>query len=39
MKNGLLFIWVEKEYIYDIIKCMEKNEFNYVENVCWVMLD
>lgn len=39
MKDGLLFIWVEKEYISDIIKCLEEQDFFYVENVCYVMLD
>ncbi len=39
MIDGLVFIWVEKEIILDIIKIMEKQELNYVENVCWVMLD
>ena len=39
MKDGLVFIWVEKEYISDIIKCFEKQDFNYVENVCYIMLD
>ena len=39
MKDGLLFIWVEKEYISDIIKCLEDQDFFYVENVCYVMLD
>jgi hypothetical protein len=39
MKDGLVFIWVEKELIYDLIKCFEQNDFFYVENVCYVMLD
>ena len=39
MKDGLVFIWVEKEYIFDLIKCFEKQDFFYVENVCYVMLD
>lgn len=39
MIDGLVFIWVEKEIILDIIKIMEKQDLNYVENVCWVMLD
>ena len=39
MIDGLLFIWVEKEIILDIIRIMEKQDLNYVENVCWVMLD
>ena len=39
MKDGLVFIWVEKEIINDLIKCFEKEDFFYVENVCYVMLD
>jgi hypothetical protein len=39
MKDGLVFIWVEKELIFDLIKCFEKEDFFYVENVCYVMLD
>lgn len=39
MKDGLLFIWVEKEIISDVIKSLEAQEFFYVENVCFVMLD
>lgn len=39
MKDGLVFIWVEKEVIFDLIKCFEEQDFFYVENVCYVMLD
>ena len=39
MKDGLVFIWVEKEVIFDLIKCFESQDFFYVENVCYVMLD
>lgn len=39
MKDGLVFIWVEKEIIYDLIKCFEAQDFTYVENVCYIMLD
>ena len=39
MIDGLLFVWVEKEIILAIIKILEKQNFIYVENVCWVMLD
>jgi hypothetical protein len=39
MKDGLLFIWVEKEIIADLIKCFEEQDFFYVENVCYIMLD
>lgn len=39
MKDGLVFIWVEKEYISQLIKCFESQDFIYVENMCYVMLD
>ena len=35
----MLFIWVEKEYIYDIVVHLETMNFFYVENVCYVMID
>lgn len=39
MQDGILFIWVEKEYIMDVVKFLESQDFYYVENMCWVMLD
>lgn len=39
MKDGLLFIWVEKEIIFELIKHFEDQGFFYVENVCYIMLD
>lgn len=39
MIDGLVFVWVEKEIISDIIKYFETQDMLYVENVCWVMLD
>jgi hypothetical protein len=39
MQDGIIFIWVEKEYIMDVCKFLEDQEFYYVENMCWVMLD
>lgn len=39
MSDGMLFIWVEKEYIMDVCKFLEGQGFFYVENMCWVMLD
>ncbi len=39
MKDGLVFIWVEKEVISKVIKHMERQDIQYVENVCYVMLD
>jgi hypothetical protein len=37
--DGLVFVWVEKEIISQMIRIMEKQDLTYVENVCWVMLD
>ena len=39
MKDGMIFIWVEKEFIYDIVVHLESQNFFYVENVCYVMLE
>ena len=39
MQDGILFIWVEKEYIMDVVMFLEGQEFYYVENMCWVMLN
>lgn len=39
MVDGLVFVWVEKEIISEMIRIMEKQDLTYVENVCWVMLD
>lgn len=39
MRDGILFIWVEKELIYEIIKFFEDQKFEYIENLCHVMLD
>lgn len=39
MKDGMIFIWVEKEHIAEIICHLETQNFFYVENVCYVMLN
>ena len=39
MIDGLIFVWVEKEILFPVIKILEKQDFIYVENICWVMLD
>lgn len=39
IKEGLAFIWIEKEYLFDTLKLFEKNEFGYVENLTWIKLD
>ena len=39
MKDGILFIWVEKEITYDVIIFFEQQGFAYVENLCYVTLD
>ena len=39
MKDGLLFIWVEKEIISRVVDLLEEQDFYYVENMCFIMLD
>lgn len=39
MKDGILFIWAEKELIGDIVLHFENQGFQYVENMVYVMLD
>jgi hypothetical protein len=39
MKEGLIFVWTEKEYISDVIEHFEKMDIKYVENLVWIMLD
>ena len=39
MKEGMLFIWTEKELIAQIIRHFEGQGFTYVENMVYVMLD
>lgn len=39
MRDGILFIWVEKELIYEIIKFFEEQKFDYIENLCHAILD
>lgn len=39
MKEGLIFVWAEKEYISDIVYYFENQGIRYVENVVWIMLD
>lgn len=39
MKDGLVFIWVPKGQKSQVIKLFEEQDFTYVENVCFVMMD
>ena len=39
MKEGIMFIWTEKELIQEVIIHFEKQGFDYVENMVYVMLD
>lgn len=39
MKDGIVFLWIEKELIAEIIKIMEQKDFYFIESLCWVMLD
>jgi hypothetical protein len=35
MPEGILFIWIEKEYILKVLRALQ-NRFEYVENLAWV---
>lgn len=39
MKEGMLFIWSEKELIGEILDHFYQQGFDYVENMVYVMLD
>jgi hypothetical protein len=39
MKDGIVFIWVEKELIHEVIKFFVELQFDYIENLCHVMLN
>lgn len=39
IKDGLLFIWADKECIGEVIGKMQKLGFQYVENLAWIRLD
>ncbi len=39
MRDGILFIWVEKELMYEIILFFETQGFAYIENLCHIKLD
>ena len=36
---GYLFVWVEREYIAEMIRAAEGCAFKYVENLCWIWRD
>lgn len=36
--EGFVFVWVEKEYLAEIVLHMERHQFVYVENFVWVKL-
>lgn len=39
MPDGIIFVWTEKHLIHEMVKYFETQGFQYVENMCWVMLD
>ena len=39
MREGMLFIWAEKELISEILDHFEPQGFEYVENMVYVMTD
>lgn len=38
IKDGLIFIWCEKENLADMIYSFETRDVHYVENFVWVKL-
>jgi hypothetical protein len=38
MKEGIIFIWVEKEFLSDILQFFEDQNIKYVENMVWAKL-
>ena len=39
MKEGLIFVWVERDLMADVIDYFEDKDIKYVENLIWVKLD
>ena len=39
MKEGLIFIWVEREILSDVIVYFEEKGIKYVENLIWIKLN
>lgn len=39
MKEGLIFVWTEKEYISDVVDYFESKDIKYVENLVFARLD
>jgi len=39
VQEGIIFVWVEKEIMSEVLVHMDFQGFNYIENVCWVHLD
>eukprot|EP00828_Plagiopyla_frontata_P010916 TRINITY_DN1595_c0_g1_i2.p1 TRINITY_DN1595_c0_g1~~TRINITY_DN1595_c0_g1_i2.p1 ORF type:complete len:372 (-),score=79.59 TRINITY_DN1595_c0_g1_i2:523-1638(-) len=39
MKNGIIWLWAEKEYLSEIISIMAKKNFTYIENVNIIQLN
>lgn len=39
MKEGLIFIWVERDLMSEVIEYFEDKGIKYVENMIWVKLN
>ena len=39
MEDGIIFVWTVKHLIHEMVKYFTKQNFVYVENMCWVTLD
>jgi hypothetical protein len=38
MKEGIIFIWVEKDYLSEVLQFFEDQDIKYVENLVWAKL-
>ena len=39
MKEGLVFIWVERDFMSEVIDFFEDKGIKYVENLIWIKLN
>jgi DNA modification methylase len=39
MNEGLIFIWVERDLLSDVINYFENIGIKYVENIIWIKLN
>jgi hypothetical protein len=39
VKDGIIMMWIEKNYFVEMLKGFEQSGLSYVENLTWVTLD